>query len=165
MREFNEATDDTKLKHLSQEWSRSGWLVEQRRLLRGRYCERPRQYADSIVLIAERERSPGRPAADGLGSGEGIEGFACLGLKQIYLADASIRAGFVLDLQVRPGARFTSTGLALLHELERRAVGRGVALLYSNVDAARSKEGKHGIVRSPSPHLPRPLRRRFPLVR
>lgn len=154
VREFVDAMDDTKLKHLFQEWSRAGWLVEQRSLLRGRYCERPRQYADSIVLIAEREEQNGQQQDHGAysneggrGAGMGIVGFVCVGLKQVFLGEGSLRAGFIFDLRVRPGARFTSTGMSLLNEVEKRCVQRGVSVLYSSVQGARSIEGARSIAR------------------
>lgn len=150
VREFVDTMDDTKLKHLYQEWSRAGWLVEQRSLLRGRYCERPRQYADSIVLIAEREARRGQQQDEdegGRGTGMGIVGFVCVGLKQVFLGEGSVRAGFIFDLRVRPGARFTSTGMSLLHEIEKRCVQRGASVLYSSVQGARSIEGTRSTVR------------------
>eukprot|EP01043_Picozoa_sp_COSAG02_P041085 COSAG02_NODE_3379_length_6839_cov_2.979970_6_plen_717_part_00 len=154
VRDFVDAMDDTKLKHLFQEWSRAGWLVEQRSLLRGRYCERPRQYADSIVLIAEREEQNGQQQDHGAysneggrGAGMGIVGFVCVGLKQVFLGEGSLRAGFIFDLRVRPGARFTSTGMSLLNEIEKRCVQRGVSVLYSSVQGARSIEGARSTAR------------------
>ena len=45
----------------------------------------------------------------------GIVGFVCVGLKQVFLGEGSLRAGFIFDLRVRPGARFTSTGMSLLN--------------------------------------------------
>ena len=154
VREFVDSMDDSKLKHLYQEWSRAGWLVEQRSLLRGRYCERPRQYADSIVLIAEREVRNGQQQDSaaysnegGRGAGMGIVGFVCVGLKQVFLGEGSLRAGFIFDLRVRPGARFTSTGMSLLYEIEKRCVQRGVSVLYSSVQGARSIEGTRSTAR------------------
>jgi hypothetical protein len=117
--------DDARLKELFQEWSRSGWLLQRWTILRGRYSERPQQYTDSVVLIAEREEDEGvgleqRRAARATGSGDLIVGFVCVGLKQVYLRGASLRVGFVLDLHVRPGTRYTSTGMLLLQAAESR---------------------------------------------
>jgi GNAT superfamily N-acetyltransferase len=139
VREFVESEDDALLKGLSEEWSATGWLLQRQTLLRGRFCGRPQQFIDYVVLVAEREPRAPHDIGAAEPSGARVEGFVCVGLQQVFLREVSLRAGFVFDLKVRPGSRFTSTGMLLLEEAERRCRQRGVAMLYGTVAEARSE--------------------------